>query len=250
MITTLPPPNTLRVVARPVGHTESALARSDGVVLLIERGTDAVARLEALPFGATWRALLEHERRAGNEWPVLVTRLPNRRHTLAAVGFVKPHASGFERLDLAGKLAKEIVRPGVTSLQLHGMGFGDDSDRDAALESALCAVLAHAAPMPEHKSSPTPPAPLTRVEVAAATRRIRRPLRRRVRRQPPCALARHVAAQRARHARLSQRPAAARASAKAGNTSSSTLPHWKSCRPGRSSPSPARIRTAARASRG
>ncbi|HET7203024.1 MAG TPA: M17 family metallopeptidase [Steroidobacteraceae bacterium] len=137
------------------------------MVLLVERGTDATAALAALPYGAAWRALLEHERQAGNEWPVLVTRLPNRRHTLAAVGFVKPRASGFERLDLAGKLAKEIVRPGVATLQLHGVGFGNDADRDAALESALAAVLAHAAPMPEHKSKPTPPVPLRRVEVAA-----------------------------------------------------------------------------------
>jgi leucyl aminopeptidase len=167
MIKTLPPQATLRVVARPTGISESSLSRSDGAILLLERGTDISARLQALPLGATWLALLDHERRAGNEWPVLVARLPNRRQTLAAVGFVKPRASGFERLDLAGRLAREVVRPGVATLQLHGVGFVDDADRDAALESALCAVLAHAAPMPEHKSRPTPPASLGRIEVAA-----------------------------------------------------------------------------------
>ncbi|HET9694077.1 MAG TPA: M17 family metallopeptidase [Steroidobacteraceae bacterium] len=167
MIPTLPPRNSLRVVARPSEASEASLAESDAVVLVLERGAAADARLAALPFGAAWRVLLDHERRAGNEWPVLVTRLPNRRHTLAALGFVKPRASGFERLDLAGKLAKEVVKPGVATLQLHGAGFAEDSDRDAALESLLCAVLAHAAPMPEHKTKPTPPAPLGRIEVAA-----------------------------------------------------------------------------------
>ena len=42
---------------------------------------------------------------SGSEAPILVARLPNRRHTLAVVGFVKQGASGFERLELAGKLA-------------------------------------------------------------------------------------------------------------------------------------------------
>ena len=167
MIKTLPPQATLRVVARPTAMSESSLPTSDGAILLLERGTDIPARLQALPLGATWLALLDHERRAGTEWPVLVVRLPNRRQTLAAVGFVKPRASGFERLDLAGRLAREVVRPGVKTLQLHGVGFAADADRDAALEPVLCAVLAHAAPMPELKSRPTPPASLERIEVAA-----------------------------------------------------------------------------------
>jgi hypothetical protein len=96
MIKTLPPQATLRVVARPTKISESSLSRSDGAILLLQRGTDISARLQALPLGATWLALLDHERRAGNEWPVLVARLPNRRQTLAAVGFVKPRSRRHE----------------------------------------------------------------------------------------------------------------------------------------------------------
>jgi leucyl aminopeptidase len=168
MIPTLPPTSTVRVATRDTRLSDSSLARADGLLLLLERGTDAPTRLAALPFGETWRELLQRERRAGTEWPVLVARLPNRRHTLAAVGFVKPAATGFERLDLAGKLAQEVVRPGVAALHLHGVGFAEASSRDAALDAALSAVLAHAAPMPEYKTQPTPPPSLATVEVAAA----------------------------------------------------------------------------------
>jgi leucyl aminopeptidase len=168
MIPTLPPLQNVRVVARPFAPTDATLAKSDGAALLLERGPEAAARLRALPHGETWRALIERETRAGNEWPLLVARLPNRRHTLVAVGFVKPGASGFERLELAGKLAHEVVKPGVASVQLHGVGFRHEADGQAALEAVLSAVLAHAAPMPEHKSKPTPPCALARIDVAAA----------------------------------------------------------------------------------
>jgi leucyl aminopeptidase len=168
MIATLPPQSHVRVTTGAIAITETSLAKADAVVIAFERGADAVARLEAVAFGALLRPLFERERAAGHEWPVLVTRLPNRRQTLAAIGFVKPGAAGFERLDLAGKLAREVVKPGVAAVQLHASAFGDDGGSDAMLDAILSAVLAHAAPMPELKSKPTPPAPLARIEVASA----------------------------------------------------------------------------------
>jgi leucyl aminopeptidase len=168
MIATLPPPTAVRVTTTGASLSEAALAPSDAAVLVLERAADVVQALAALPFGALWQTLYEHERRGGNEWPVLVTRLPNERQTLAVVGFVKPMATGFERLDLAGKLAHEVVKPGVAKLQVHALGAREPrSDADATLEAVLSAILAHAAPMPELKSTPTPAASLELVEVGS-----------------------------------------------------------------------------------
>jgi leucyl aminopeptidase len=167
MIATLPPASAVRLTASRTRLSVNSLAKCDGVVLLLERAPDAPRTLRSLPFGSAFQALLQHERQAGNEWPVLVTRLPNRRQTLAAIGFVKPGASGFERLDLAGKLAQEVVKPGVATLQVRGLGFAEEANREAALEAVVSAALAHAAPMPEEKSTPTAPASLTRVDVVA-----------------------------------------------------------------------------------
>jgi leucyl aminopeptidase len=167
MIATLPPPSTVSVVAKPAGLTEARLARADAAVIVLERTPDARTQLSALPGGAAIDDLFARELQAGNDWPVLVTRLPNRRHTLVVIGFLRPAASGFERLDLAGKLACEVVKPGVATLQLHGVGFADETSRATALEALLSGVLAHAAPMPELKTKPTAEPSLQRVEIAA-----------------------------------------------------------------------------------
>jgi leucyl aminopeptidase len=69
-------------------------------------------------------------------------------------------------LQVAGKLAAEVVKRGVRKLQLHAVGF-DDARREEALEAVLSAVLAHAAPMPEHKSKPNPRCELESIDVAS-----------------------------------------------------------------------------------
>ncbi|HXW09320.1 MAG TPA: M17 family metallopeptidase [Steroidobacteraceae bacterium] len=168
MIATLPPPTAVRVTTTGPALTEQALAELDAVVLLLDRAPDVAQTLATLPFGALWQALLAHERRAGNEWPILATRLPNGRQTLAVAGFVRTKSTGFERLDLAGKLAHEVVKPGVARLQVHSVdGPAPRGDAHATLEAVLSAVLAHAAPMPELKSAPTPAASLAHVEVGS-----------------------------------------------------------------------------------
>jgi len=166
MIATLPPPIAARVTTTGGDVSESALAAADAAVLVLDRAPDVAQRLAALPFGALWQALLGHERRAGNEWPILVTRLPNERQTLAAVGFVRARATGFERLDLAGKLAHEVVKPGVAKLQVYAPAAHGPRD-EAALEAVLSAILAYAAPMPELKSTPTPSTALEHVAVGS-----------------------------------------------------------------------------------
>ena len=167
MIATLPPPPAVHVEFRPRALSEKVVGGADAAVIVLPRTPAGLARVASLPQGAMWKPLLAHETRAGNEYPLLAARLSNRRRTLVVVGFMKPGAAGFERLDLAGKLARETLRPGIERVQLHATGFDEATPPGFALEAVLSAVLAHAAPMPELKSKPTAPASLARVEVAA-----------------------------------------------------------------------------------
>jgi leucyl aminopeptidase len=168
MKTLLPPESAIRVTVRPQAPAEAAFTRADAAVVWIDLGTAPAKALSALPQSARLKALYTAEVAAGEEAPLLQMRLPNRRQTLLLVGFAKPGAPAFDRLTLAGKLAKEAVRPGVQKLQLHCVGTREEPARVAALEALLAAVLAHAAPMPEWKTKPTAPAALESIEIAAA----------------------------------------------------------------------------------
>jgi len=129
----LPSELKIEVKAKPFALTEAALARADGVIVLLERTATPGKALRKLPNAALWQALYAAEARRGSEAPILVARLSNRRHTLAVVGFVKQGSSGFERLELAGKLAKEVVKPGVARVQVHALGFTADHARTDVL---------------------------------------------------------------------------------------------------------------------
>jgi leucyl aminopeptidase len=156
MLELLPPDAAPGLSVKPFPLDERSLARADGAVLLLDRSRPAEKALGKLPHAALWRSLLRaHQLGGHDEFPTLATRLPNRRHTLAVVGFVKPGASGFERLALAGQLAHTVLQPGVARLHLHADGIGPGATRTETLEAVLSAVLAHAAPMPEHKARPT-----------------------------------------------------------------------------------------------
>ncbi|MGB7903435.1 MAG: hypothetical protein WCF43_02000, partial [Steroidobacteraceae bacterium] len=162
----IPPELKIDVTAKPLVLSGATLSRADGAVVLLEMTASPGKAVQKLPEAALWRKLLRAHQRSGQESPILVTRLPNRSQTLVVVGFVKPGASGFERLELAGKLAKEVLQPGVARLQLHANEFTAPGERAAALEAVLSAVLAHAAPMPEQKSKPTGAHDLSHVDIA------------------------------------------------------------------------------------
>jgi len=163
----LPPESDIEASVRPLELSEATVARADAAVLLLEKTAAPGKALAKLPHAALWRALYAAESRGGQDAPILVARLPNRRHTLAVVGFIKPDASGFERLALAGKLAREVVKPGVATLQLHAPGAAGDARRVERLEALLSAVLAHAAPMPEWKARPTAKSDLRKIAIAS-----------------------------------------------------------------------------------
>jgi leucyl aminopeptidase len=157
------PPEVLPELRRRTGSAgESGVARADAVAFLVPAGTFATA-LEALPHAALWRALHRAAGRSAKA-PLLATRLPNARHTLAAVGGVRAGADAFERLSVAGRIMREIVRPGVRSVQCHAVGF-DGPEAATALEALASAALAAAAPLPHRKSQPAPVARLDAIDV-------------------------------------------------------------------------------------
>jgi leucyl aminopeptidase len=158
----LPPETDFALRRRPAAATEAGLARSDAAAFMIG-DADPAAALARLPHAALWQSLYRKSGRAATP-PLLVTRLPNARHTLAAVGFVGAGASAFERLTLAGKLMRELVKPGVASLQCHAAAL-DATASAAALEALASAAMAHAAPMPQRKSKPVPASELRKIDV-------------------------------------------------------------------------------------
>lgn len=160
----LPPEYEIKVSSRALTVGESALARTDAAIFLIEE-TQAGRLIKSLPHASLWTALQRASATSSGPAP-MTSRVANGRHTLVAVGFIKANASAFARLSLAAKLAREALQPGVASLQLHCLGFAADAQIEQ-LEGLLSAVLAGAAPMPERKRKPTPRCALRTVTLNA-----------------------------------------------------------------------------------
>jgi leucyl aminopeptidase len=157
-------PEAPRVRLRAASGTlsETALSRVDAAVLMlpVEEAARAIAKL---PHAALWQRLYQADRRAVPA-PILSARLSNRRGTLVAVGFIAEAASAFQRLDLAGRLMREALKPGVSELALHAVALPGGQAR-AALEALASAALAATAPMPSRRSKNPPHADLRRVAV-------------------------------------------------------------------------------------
>jgi leucyl aminopeptidase len=158
----LPPALNVEIRGRSGTASAAALARTDGAILLVDatRPEQAIARL---PHPGLWAALYRAAKKDAPA-PVLVARLPNARHTLAVVGFAKPDASGFERLDLAGRLAKKALERGVSKLQCH-VTAADGESAGHWREALVSALLAAAAPMPQRKSKSPPSCDLAVIEM-------------------------------------------------------------------------------------
>jgi len=164
----LPPESKIAVRRRREPSSETGVGRSDAAAFVVSN-RDPAAVLAALPHADLWRALYARADRHSKA-PLLVSRLPNSRHTLAVVGFLPGGAGAFERLELAGRMMRELVKPGVVMLQCHAGGF-DAEDSAAVLEALASAALATAAPMPQRKSKPAPPAELRSIDVHGGRQR-------------------------------------------------------------------------------
>jgi leucyl aminopeptidase len=165
MLKLLPPAQKIEIAVQPFALSDATLARADAAIVLLEKSPRPRSALQTLPQAALWQKMLQARQHDAQDAPMLCSRLANRSQTLVAIGFIKPGASGFERLEFAGKLAREVLQPGVQRLHVHAGDFSHGEERAAALEAVLSAVLAHAAPMPEQKAKATPPAALASIRI-------------------------------------------------------------------------------------
>jgi leucyl aminopeptidase len=161
----LPPETRLTVRRRPAAMSEATIDRADAAAFIVA-DQDAAEVLAGLPHATLWKSLYRRARRSGPS-PLLVTRLPNARHTIAAVGFLPRGASAYARLELAGRLVRELMQPGVVTMQCHAAGF-DTAEVPGVVEALASAALAAAAPMPHRKSKPVPPPTLKSLDLHGA----------------------------------------------------------------------------------
>ena len=99
------------------------------------------------------------------------TSLANRRQTLAVLGFLRPQASAFERLALAGRMLKEAAARNPQTVGLATAGFPAAGEGPAAaqasLEALLAGTLAHAFALPSCRAPSADAQPITRIQLPA-----------------------------------------------------------------------------------
>jgi len=149
MASLLPPQSNVAV--RYTGHAldERLTERYDAVLVLCAQPS-ATRLIKKLPYADMWRSLSARTHKDG-AFSELSAHLPNRTHTLMAVGFVKDGGTAFQCLTLAARVVKEanIVHCKHVLLDIVGL---DEPLRSMAYEALLAATLAAAAPMPKYKS--------------------------------------------------------------------------------------------------
>ena len=152
MASLLPPEHavSIRYSAHPLD--ERLAARFDAVIVLCAE-TAAARQIKRFPHASLWQSLYAQSHKDGAT-ANLIANLPNRTHTLMAIGFVKDNASAFNCLALSARLVKEakIVHCKHVLLDIVGL---EESQLSIAREALLAATLAAAAPMPEFKSKPS-----------------------------------------------------------------------------------------------
>jgi leucyl aminopeptidase len=139
-----------------------ALGRLDALIVL-GLASDANPGA-ALPDAAAWRRL--HGREPARALQLRSMTLANTRQTFAALGYVKPDASGFERLSLAGRLLRELAarRPRRIGLLLER----SVPDPAAWCEALLSAAWTESYALPGFQSTPPVRWELEHVDLYAA----------------------------------------------------------------------------------
>jgi leucyl aminopeptidase len=160
-LTLLPPAAGPEIVRSRGGEVDALL------VVMPENA--AAGSLAKLPESLRWRDLLAREKaRAG---AVRTTSLANRRQTLAVLGFLRPEASAFEQLALAGRMMKEAAARSPQSIGLATAGFpaaaAGAAAAQASLEALLAGALAQAFELPSCRAATADGRSITRVQVPA-----------------------------------------------------------------------------------
>jgi leucyl aminopeptidase len=119
------------------------------------------ALFEGLPESKRWQLL--HARFKARGGTLRTSALSNQAQTLAVLGYMRPDASAFERLSLAGRMLKEASARNPRSIGL--VALGDPASAEAALDALLAAALAHAFALPNYRASLDEEHPLEQITV-------------------------------------------------------------------------------------
>ncbi len=138
----------------------------------LRRHASSILVLPVQPSAAEWREMphgaLLHDifarkpRKAGDFFEL---RVGTRAETTLVVAFIAAESASFERLQLAGKLARAALQSEPESLLLWSHG-GETGAAAEALLALVAAVLAAAFPLESFKSSPKPATRLGEVHLA------------------------------------------------------------------------------------
>jgi leucyl aminopeptidase len=160
----LPDPATPRVVATPRAASRRPSSAADALLVMAPLEIGA-AKFDVLPEPARWRAL--HARATAASGSVRSTSLAHSEQSLAVLGYLKPGASAYERLQLAGRMLKETAERAPRSIELASLANAPAASAD--LEALLSAALARAFELPSYrKRPPKPPPHLATIELRAA----------------------------------------------------------------------------------
>jgi leucyl aminopeptidase len=165
------PDFTLAALKRSRGLPGAARAASLDALIVLAPAGDATF-LQRLPEPQRWQSLHSRTKAVALKWRSTV--LANSNQTQGLLGYIKPDASAFERLTLAGKLLRELAerRPGRIGIVIA------DSVPDVALwyEALLSAAWTESFALPDFRSARPRPWKLAGIELFAApafdTRRI------------------------------------------------------------------------------
>ncbi len=142
--------------------TASILARYASALLFLPLNPSA-ADWNALPYGATLRALHERKiRKAGDTYHL---RVGPRAETLLIVACIAEEAAAFERLQAAGKLARSALDGDPKSALVWQQGCAPDA-ADATFTTAIAALEAAAFRFASYKSKPKIRPRLLRIDLA------------------------------------------------------------------------------------
>jgi len=140
----LPSLTTPRITRMRAAFSARAADSLDALLVMVpERATNKT--LASLPGAQRWQEL--HARAKARGGSVRSTALANRRQTLAVLGYLKPQATPFEQLALAGRMVKEAAGRCPAAVGLQSLA-GTDA------EPLLAATLAQAFALPAFHSSP------------------------------------------------------------------------------------------------
>jgi len=134
----------------------NALGRKDADALnhliVVLPDTLTTRKWPIFPYAETLKQRLSSAGEKPDADYILVTDLPNKVGTRAALAFIKPDAPSFELLTLARKLAARQLESRPRNIALFVSGFDADYNNRIA-EALIAALLASAAAMPDYKST-------------------------------------------------------------------------------------------------